>query len=67
MFGVDVSFLNDIFGTILPALPMAVLIVGALLIPGLFFLTKRRTVCAAFAMIAILLSGAIVGLSILDD
>ena len=67
MFGVDVSFLNDIFGTILPALPMAVLIVGALLIPGLFFLTKRRAVCAAFAMIAILLSGAIVGLSILDN
>ena len=67
MFGVDVSFLNDIFGTILPGLPMAALIVGALLIPGLFFLTKSRTVCAAFAMLAVLVSGAIVGLSILDN
>ncbi len=67
MFDVDVSFLSDIFGTVLPAVPMAALIIGALLIPGLFFITKSRNVCAAFALIAILVSGAVVGLSILDN
>ena len=67
MFDVDVSFLSDIFGTVLPAVPMAALIIGALLIPGLFFITKSRNVCAAIAMIAILVSGAVVGLSILDN
>ena len=67
MFDVDVSFLSDIFGTVLPAVPMAALIIGALLIPGLFFITKSRNVCAAIALIAILVSGAVVGLSILDN
>ena len=67
MFGFDGSFMSDIFGEYLPILPQAILIVGALLIPALFFLTKRRAVCAAFAMIAVLLSGLVVGFSILDN
>ena len=67
MFDIDASFLSDIFGNYLPAVPQLTLIIGALLIPGLFYLTKRRTVCAAFAMIAVLISGAVVGLSILDN
>lgn len=67
MFGIDASFMSDIFKEYLPILPQAVLIVGALLIPALFFLTRKRAVCAAFAMIAVLLSGFVVGLSILDN
>ena len=67
MFGFDGSFMSDIFGEYLPILPQAILIVGALLIPALFFITKRRAVCAAFAMIAVLLSGLVVGFSILDN
>ena len=67
MFNIDASFMSNIFGEYLPILPQAILIVAALLIPGLFFITKRRTVCAAFAMIAVLLSGFVVGLSILDN
>ena len=67
MFGFDGSFMSDIFGEYLPILPQAILIVGALLIPALFFVTKRRAVCAAFAMIAVLLSGLVVGFSILDN
>ena len=67
MFDIDASFMSDIFKEYLPILPQAVLIVGALLIPALFFLTRKRAVCAAFAMIAVLLSGFVVGLSILDN
>lgn len=67
MFDIDASFMSDIFKEYLYVLPQAILIVGALLIPALFYLTKRRTVCAAFAMIAVLLSGFVVGLSILDN
>lgn len=67
MFGFDGSFMSDIFGEYLPILPQAILIVGALLVPALFFITKRRAVCAAFAMIAVLLSGLVVGFSILDN
>ena len=67
MVDFDASFLSDIFKEYLPILPQAVLIVGALLIPALFFLTRKRAVCAAFAMIAVLLSGFVVGLSILDN
>ena len=64
---IDASCLSDIFGTILPAIPMAVLIVGALIVPAVFFLTKKRIACIIVAEIAILLSGAVVGLSILDN
>ena len=64
---IDASVLSDIFGTILPAVPMAALIIGALIIPAVFYLTKRRAICAAVAMIAVLVSGAVVGLSILDN
>jgi len=67
MFGIDASPIADLFGTVYPAVPMAVLIIGALLIPGLFFLTKSKKVCAAFAMIAVLLSGASVLLAICDN
>ena len=64
---VDASCLSDIFGTILPGVPMLALIIGALLIPAVFFLTKKRCICAVVAEIAVLLSGAVVGLSILDN
>ena len=64
---VDASPLSDLFGTILPAVPQAALIIGALIVPAIFMLTKSRTVCALFAEIAVLVSGAVVGLSILDN
>ena len=64
---IDASCLSDIFGTILPGIPMAALIVGALIIPAVFMLTKSRMACMITAEIAILVSGAVVGLSILDN
>ena len=67
MVEINLTFMNDIFGEYLPILPQAVLIVGALLIPAIFFLTKRRGACAMFAEIAVLLSGLVVGFSILDE
>ena len=67
MVDFDASFLSDIFGENLPVIPQAVLIAGALLIPALFFLTRKRTICAAVAMLAVLLSGFVVGCSILDN
>ena len=64
---IDASCLSDTFGTILPATPMAALIIGALIIPAVFFLTKRRTACMFVAELAILVSAAVVVLSILDN
>ena len=64
---IDASFLKETFGTILPITPEAALIIGALLVPGIFFLTKRRSICALIAEIAILAAGLVVGLSILDN
>ena len=67
MVEINLTFMNDIFGEYLPILPQAVLIVGALLIPAIFFLTRKRCVCAILAEVAILLSGLVVGFSILDE
>ena len=71
VYGIDVTpitdVLKDTFGNILPATPQFALIIGALLIPALFFLTKKRAVCAILAEIAILVAGFVVGLSIIDN
>ena len=67
MVEINLTFMNDIFGENLYILPQAVLIVGALLIPALFFLTRKRCVCAIFAEIAVMLSGLVVAFSILDN
>lgn len=64
---IDASFLSDTFGTVFPILPEAILIAGALLIPGLFILTKKKSICAIAAEVAILLSGLVVGISMLDN
>ena len=64
---IDASFLSDTFGTVFPILPEAILIAGALLIPGLFIFTKKKSICAIAAEVAILLSGLVVGISMLDN
>ncbi|MFA5453374.1 MAG: NADH-quinone oxidoreductase subunit N, partial [Candidatus Methanomethylophilaceae archaeon] len=62
----DVSFIDTIFGSFVPIAPEIILIVAALIMPALFFVTKNGKACAAFALIMIALSGLIVGLMMHD-
>ena len=63
----DLSFLTTIFGETLPIAPEIVMIIGALLMPALFILTKNGKVCALFAEIFIILAAVIAGLSLYDE
>jgi len=62
----DASFLSTIFGEVLPIAPEIMLIVGALLIPAVFLLTKNGKAVAAVAEIFILLAMAIAALALAD-
>ena len=64
---IDATPLQDIFGGNLPIIPQALMIIGALLIPGLFFLTKRSKACGYTAELFILATAALVVVFILDN
>ncbi|MCQ2052711.1 MAG: NADH-quinone oxidoreductase subunit N [archaeon] len=64
---IELAFLNDTFGTMLAIMPEIMLIIGALSIPGLFYFTKNKNMCATAALIAIILSGVFAGCVILDS
>lgn len=63
----DVSILKTIFDVALPISPEIILIAAALIVPGLFFLTKNRNICALVAGLAVLASGFIVGIAVYQN
>ena len=52
----EVTWITDIFGGFTGMLPMLFLIAGALLLPGVNFITKNRIAGSAVAMVFVLLS-----------
>ncbi len=63
----DASFLSTIFGDALPIAPEIVMIVGALLIPGLFMLTKNGKIAAILSEVFIIVALAIAALVLADE
>ena len=63
----DASFLSTIFGDAVAIAPEIILIIGALLIPGIFILTKNGKLTAILAEVFILVSGVIAGIALSDD
>ena len=55
----DVSFLTDIFGHYTAALPMLILIIGAIIMPAVYMGTKKKGLATAVASIIVLISLAI--------
>jgi proton-translocating NADH-quinone oxidoreductase chain N len=62
----DISFLHTIFGETLPISPEIILIIGALIIPGLFMLTKKGKVCAVVAELFVAVAAIEVALLLND-
>lgn len=62
----DLSFINTIFGDFVPIAPEIIMIIGLLLIPALFFITKNGKVPAACALIVIALTAVLTGLMMYD-
>ena len=52
----DVSFLTDIFGHYTAALPMLILIIGAIIMPAVYMGTKKKALATAVASVIILIS-----------
>lgn len=64
---IELTFLSDTFGTMLAIMPEVMLIIGALSIPGLFYLTKNKNLCAIMATISIILSSVFAVCIIFDS
>ena len=52
----DISFITDIFGDFTPMAPMLILLFGALIMPAMYFATKKRAAVTATMLIAIAIS-----------
>lgn len=59
---VDASIITDLFGEFTPMAPMIIMIIGALIMPALYFASKRRAVVTAVMLVVIALSMVINGI-----
>ena len=55
----EVTWITDLVGNYAAVLPMLILIIGALVMPGLYLAFKNRTAVSAVAMVLVLLSMAV--------
>ncbi len=62
----DVSFLTNIFKDVLPIAPEIIILVGALIVPLIWYLTKDGKWCAVIAEIAIILAAAIAAIALME-
>lgn len=56
MVDIDINWITDSFGSITPVLPMVLIIIGALLMPGIHLLFKRKNVTCAVSLAFVVLA-----------
>lgn len=67
MVDIDIKWITDMFGSYTPALPIVTLIIGAMLMPGVQLIIKRKALTCALSLTTVVISGVLTAMLLLGD